>query len=298
MVHIVQVCRPFRTLARRFSIQLLLIIFCLPALSVNARSRPDKITHPIVLLTDDSPSADITVTGTVNDVKTNTPIPGVNVTIKGTTRGATTDALGKYRIVVANSTDVLVFSFIGYVTKEEPVGNRTEINVTIADDQKQLDEVVVTALGVKREERSLGYAVQKVSGNTLQTVKGLNAATSLTGRVAGLWIRNSTEFNEAPTLSLRGETPLLVIDGVPYGNMNIGNIPQDDIESIDVLKGPTAAALYGSRGGSGAVIVTTKRGCRFQRADRYCQFQQHGERGFPNAARSATFLQRGPGWRI
>ncbi|GAB4034780.1 SusC/RagA family TonB-linked outer membrane protein [Spirosoma jeollabukense] len=239
---------------------MLLIILCLPALSVQARSRPDKITHPIVLLTDDGPSADITVTGTVNDVKTNTPIPGVNVTIKGTTRGATTDALGKYRIVVANSTDVLVFSFIGYVTKEEPVGNRTEINVVIADDQKQLDEVVVTALGVKREERSLGYAVQKVSGNTLQTVKGLNAATSLTGRVAGLWIKNSTEFNEAPILSLRGETPLLVIDGVPYGNMNIGNIPQDDIESIDVLKGPTAAALYGSRGGSGAVIVTTKRG--------------------------------------
>lgn len=203
---------------------------------------------------------DITVTGKVKDAQTNLPLPGVNITIKGTMRGTTTDANGFYKVSVPNSSDVLIFSFIGYTTKEEAVGNRTEINISLADDQKQLDEVIVTALGVKREERSLGYAVQKVSGNTLQTVKGVNVATSLTGKVSGLWIKNSTEFNEAPSLSLRGETPLLVIDGVPYGNMSLSNIPQDDIESIDVLKGPTAAALYGSRGGSGAVIVTTKRG--------------------------------------
>ncbi|QMW06472.1 SusC/RagA family TonB-linked outer membrane protein [Spirosoma foliorum] len=243
--------------ARSFRIPLLILLTCLTFYSTYAGTI--KMANSVVVNRAETP-ADITITGVVNDVKGNIPLPGVNVTIKGTTRGATTDAQGRYRINVAGAADVLVFSFIGYVNKEEIVGNRTEINVTMADDQKQLDEVVVTALGVKREERSLGYAVQKVSGATLQTVKGVNAATSLTGKVAGLWIKNSTEFNEAPSLLLRGETPLLVIDGVPYGNMTIGNIPQDDIESIDVLKGPTAAALYGSRGGSGAVIVTTKRG--------------------------------------
>jgi len=203
---------------------------------------------------------DTDVIGKIKDSRTDLPIPGVNVVIKGTTRGTTTDASGNYKIAVAGSEDIIIFSFIGYASKEEKVGSRTEINVGLAEDLQQLSEVVVTALGIKREERSLGYAVQKVSGATLQTVKGLNVATSMTGRIAGLWVKNSTEFNEAPTLSLRGETPLLVIDGVPYGNMNLGSIPQDNIESIDVLKGPTAAALYGSRGGSGAIIVTTKRG--------------------------------------
>lgn len=204
--------------------------------------------------------AEITVSGQIKDAQTNQPIPGVNVILKASTTGTTTDANGKFKITVQKSEDVLIFSFIGYTSKEEIVGTRTEINITLADDQQLLNEVVVTALGIKREERSLGYAVQKVSGATLQTVKGTNVATSMTGRVAGLWIKNSTEFNEAPTISLRGETPLLVIDGVPFGNMNLGSIPQDNIESIDVLKGPTAAALYGSRGGSGAIIVTTKRG--------------------------------------
>ena len=204
--------------------------------------------------------AEITVSGQIKDAQTQQPIPGVNVILKASTTGTTTDANGNYKITVQKSEDVLIFSFIGYTSKEEIVGTRTEINITLADDQQLLNEVVVTALGIKREERSLGYAVQKVSGSTLQTVKGTNVATSMTGRVAGLWIKNSTEFNEAPTISLRGETPLLVIDGVPFGNMNLGSIPQDNIESIDVLKGPTAAALYGSRGGSGAIIVTTKRG--------------------------------------
>jgi TonB-linked SusC/RagA family outer membrane protein len=203
---------------------------------------------------------DIPVSGTVRDTKTGQPLPGVSVLVKGTTRGTTTDAAGHYRVTVSNSSDALIFSFVGFSPKEEIVGTRTEINVSLDDDQKLLNEVVVTALGVKREERSLGYAVQKVNGDMLKTVKGTSVATSLTGRVSGLWVKNSTEFNEDPTLSLRGETPLLVIDGVPYGNMKINNVPQDDIESIDVLKGPTAAALYGSRGGSGAIIVTTKRG--------------------------------------
>lgn len=119
---------------------------------------------------------------------------------------------------------------------------------------------MVTALGIKREEKALGYAVQKVDGDKLAAVKTVNVATSLTGKIAGLNVKNSTEFNTSPSLSLRASAPLLVIDGVPYGNVGLNDIAADDIESVDVLKGATASALYGARGGAGAVMITTKKG--------------------------------------
>lgn len=122
-----------------------------------------------------------------------------------------------------------------------------------------LDEVVVTALGIKREQKALGYAVQEVKSDQLTVAKGANVATSLTGKIAGLNIKNSTEFAAAPTLTLRGSTPLLVVDGIPHYNVSMSDIPADDIESISVLKGSTASALYGSRGGDGAIMVTTKK---------------------------------------
>lgn len=218
------------------------MVFCLLGNALSAQSR--------------------TVTGTVTDPVSGDALPGVIVKVKNTNTATYTDADGKYSLSVPSNDAILVFSFLGYETLEEAVGSRSVIDIRLAGDNKQLEEVVVTALGVKREERALGYATQKLGGETLNTVKGANVATSMTGKVAGLWVRNSTEFNEAPTMLLRGETPLLVIDGVPYGNMDLSNIPQDDIESIDVLKGPTAAALYGSRGGGGAVIVTTKKGAK------------------------------------
>ncbi len=199
------------------------------------------------------------VTGTVTD-ESGASLPGVNVIEKGTTNGTLTDAEGKFRLQVQSEKSVLSISSIGYISQDIEVGSKKSISIKLATDTKILNEVIVTALGVKREERSLGYAVQKVAGPSVQTVKGVSVGTSLTGKVAGLWVRNSTEFNQMPTLTLRGETPLLVIDGVPYNNISLNNIAQDDIESIDVLKGPTASALYGSRGGSGAVIVTTKKG--------------------------------------
>ncbi|HWV32734.1 MAG TPA: carboxypeptidase-like regulatory domain-containing protein, partial [Dyadobacter sp.] len=204
-------------------------------------------------------TADKPVKGTIRDENGGT-LAGVSVVEKGTTNGTITDQDGKFSLTVQGEGAVLSVSFIGFVPKEITVGNQSTIDLVMSQDIKQLSEVVVTALGVKREEKSLGYSVQKVSGAAIQTVKGTNLATSLTGKISGLWVKNSTEFNEAPTLDLRGETPLLVIDGVPYVNISLKNLNQDDIESIDVLKGPTAAALYGSRGGSGAVIVTTKRG--------------------------------------
>ncbi|WP_149242330.1 SusC/RagA family TonB-linked outer membrane protein [Dyadobacter sp. 32] len=197
------------------------------------------------------------IKGVVKDDK-GAGLPGVNILLKASTNGTITDTEGKYSIN-APSDGTLVFSFIGYAPQEVKIDGRSQIDISLKEDAQNLNEVIIGALGMKLEEKALGYSVQKINGAALQTVKGVNLATSLTGKVSGLWVRNSTEFNEAPTLNLRGETPLLVIDGVPYGNMSLKNLNQDDIESVNVLKGPTAAALYGSRGGSGAVIVTTKR---------------------------------------
>ncbi len=139
------------------------------------------------------------------------------------------------------------------------VNGQTSVNVVLLDAERSLDEVVVTALGIKRQEKALGYATQKVGGQSLQTVKGVDLGTSLTGKVAGLVVKNSTEFNGKPNLEMRGETPLIIIDGVQYSNVTLRDIPTDDIESIDFLKGPTAAALYGADGKNGAVMISTKK---------------------------------------
>lgn len=199
------------------------------------------------------------VSGTVTDPAGETVI-GANVQLKGNrTHGTITDVNGNFNLEVPVN-GVLVLSYIGYETTEVPVNGKSILKITMNEDSKALDEVVVTALGIKRAEKALGYAVQKVGGDKLNTVKTVDVATALTGKVAGLNIENSTEFNTAPTLLLRGENPLLVIDGVPYGNVSLRDVAADDIESIDVLKGATASALYGARGGAGVVMITTKKG--------------------------------------
>ena len=198
------------------------------------------------------------ITGVVTDGK-GEPVPGANVIQRGTTNGTISDIDGKFSLEVPDNA-TLVISFIGYVTKNIAVGHKEIFNITLLEDSRKLDEVVVTALGIKREEKALGYAVQKVKGDNLTIVKSVDVGTAITGKIAGLNVQNSSEFNEAPSMQLRGETPLLVVDGVPYGNITLRDIASDDIESIDVLKGTTASALYGSRGGSGAIMVTTKRG--------------------------------------
>lgn len=185
------------------------------------------------------------------------PLIGVNIGVKGTTSGTITDMDGKFNLDVSpNAT--LVISYIGYKTIEIKASDN--LKITLKEDAETLDEVVVTALGIKREEKALGYAVQKVNANALTSAKGIDVGTSLTGKVAGLNVKNSTEFNTTPSLKLRGETPLLIIDGVPYGNMSLNDVASDDIESIDVLKGATASALYGARGATGAIMITTKKG--------------------------------------
>ncbi len=198
------------------------------------------------------------IRGKVTD-ETGFPIVGVSILIKGTKIGATTDANGAFSINALKGS-TLVISYIGYTTKEITVGDDKSYNISLQVATNSLTDVVVTALGVKRSEKSLGYAVQKVAGKDLQTVKGVDIGTSLTGRISGLVIKNSTEFNAKPTIELRGESALLVIDGVPYENLTLRDVPTDDIESMDILKGPTASALYGSRAYGGVLLITTKKG--------------------------------------
>ena len=199
------------------------------------------------------------VSGKVTDANGGA-LPGVTVTIRGKLIGTATDMNGLFSIENALPTDVLVFSFIGMKEVEVSVGEKTYFDVVLEEELIGMDAVIVTALGIRREEKALGYSVQKVAGDGLTTVKGIDMATSLTGKVAGLLVRNSSEFASEPEMLLRGEKPLLVIDGVPYGNMTLRDVPSDDIEDISVLKGSTASALYGYRGASGAIMVTTKRG--------------------------------------
>lgn len=200
-----------------------------------------------------------TITGIVRD-DAGEPVLGATVSIKNGTTGVKTDATGRFSIVVPSKETVLIISSVSHESLEVKAGEINNSTILLKKKIEQLDNVVVTALGVRREEKSLGYSTQSVNGNQLQTVKGVDVATSLTGRVAGMIVKNSSEFSQEPELSLRGENPLIVIDGVPYGNMTLRDIPSDDIESINFLKGATASALYGERGGSGAVMITTRKG--------------------------------------
>lgn len=198
-----------------------------------------------------------TVKGQVVD-KDGVPVIGAAVTIKGVTNsGAITDLNGNFSIN-APLDAILECSSIGFKTMEIPVEGRTSLKITLQEDVELLDEVVVTALGITHSEKSLGYATQKFDGDKLVKVKGANLASSLTGQISGLRIYNSTEFDTESILRLRGETPLVVVDGIPT-EQSFNDFNQDVIESITVLKGATASALYGSRGGNGAIMITTKK---------------------------------------
>lgn len=197
------------------------------------------------------------ISGTILD-QDGIPVIGANIVIKGSTTGTITDLDGNFNLEVPEKS-IISITYIGYTPKEVQIGTATAYNVKLIEDSKALDEVVVTALGIKREEKALGYSVQKIGGEELSVVKGTDVATSLTGKVAGLSINNSAEISEKPELKLRGENPLIVIDGVAYGNLTLSDISADDIESIDVLKGATASALYGVRGRAGAVMITMKK---------------------------------------
>ncbi|HRP57637.1 SusC/RagA family TonB-linked outer membrane protein [Agriterribacter sp.] len=225
-----------------------------------------------------------TVSGSVRD-NAGAPLTGVSINEKGNRAdGAVSGSDGRFTITVAERA-ILIFSAVGFATKEVQVGNETEITVELSESSTQLEEVVVTALGIKRQQKSLGYAVQQISGGTLADSKETNLANALSGKVAGLQVvRSSNGAGASSKIVLRGNTsltgsnqPLIVVDGIPIDNFTgttengywaagfdrgngLGDISADDIESMSILKGPSAAALYGSRAGNGVILITTKSG--------------------------------------
>ncbi len=223
-----------------------------------------------------------TVTGTVTDATDGSPLPGVNVLVQGTTTGSQTDFDGNYSIE-AESGNVLVFSFLGMKTQSVTVGASNTINVSLQEDAEQLGEVVVTALGIKREEKTLTYAQQTVRADELVKTRDPNFMNSISGKAAGVEIKKSSSGAGGSTrIVLRGNkslsgdsSPLFVIDGIPMANNRGGQpgmwggtdagdglsaINPDDIESISILRGSNAAVLYGSQGANGVVVITTKQG--------------------------------------
>ncbi|MBB5397013.1 SusC/RagA family TonB-linked outer membrane protein [Mucilaginibacter sp. AK015] len=198
------------------------------------------------------------ITGTVTD-ETRQPLPGVTVMLKGTNLGTTTDVYGRF-IINASPGQTLVFKFLGFADQETTVGSASNMLITLKGDNKTLNEVVVTALGVKKETRRVGYSVQTVNGEDLTLARDPNPITGLTGKVAGLSVGPSAELLGAPSVRLRGNAiSLYVVDGFPI-NTDTYNISPDDIETYTVLKGPAAAALYGNRASYGAILITTKKG--------------------------------------
>lgn len=224
-----------------------------------------------------------TVTGRVTDQKDGMSLPGVSVLLKGTSTGTATDVDGNYSINIPGPETVLVFSYLGFQTVEHVVGNRSTINVVLEESASELTEVVVTALGIERDVRALQYSVTTVGGEEFTDARENNIANQLAGRVAGV---NVTNVASGPAGSsrviIRGNTslqgnnqPLYVVDGIPMDNTNFGqagvwggsdggdgmtSVNPDDIESMTVLKGASAAALYGARAANGVILITTKRG--------------------------------------
>ncbi len=225
----------------------------------------------------------IQVTGTVYDEYGDALI-GVNILVQDdNTKGTSTDIEGKYSIEVASEAAVLIFQYLGYKQQVIEVGAQREINVNLKPDTETLAEVQVTALGIKRQKREIGYSTESFDGLELETANAPNIVNALSGRAAGVAIATPNGVDGGSTrITIRGNNnigtnnqPLIVIDGIPLENMPIGNadiqggvdwgsainnINPADIESTNVLKGPTASALYGSRGANGVILITTKRG--------------------------------------
>lgn len=207
-----------------------------------------------------------TVTGTVTSTSDGAPLPGVNVLVQGTTTGTQTDFDGNYAIEASEGA-ILVFSYIGTKSQSITVGASNTINVALDEDASQLEEVVVTALGLERQEKSLTYANQQVETDELTKARSVNVLEGLTGKVAGVSVtRSASGVGGAVKVNMRGNRsidgssqPLYVVDGILLDG-DINNISPDDIQEISVLRGANAAALYGSRAANGAIIVTTKSG--------------------------------------
>ena len=223
-----------------------------------------------------------TISGTVSG-ETGMPLPGVNIIVKGTSNGTQSDFDGKYSIN-ASEGSTLVFTYVGYKAAEQVIGASNTVNMVLAEDVAVLDEVVVTALGIKREEKALGYSVQGLKGEGMTEARESNISNALSGKIAGVQVTSTSgSVGASSRIVLRGASsitgnnePLYVVDGIPIDNGTAGNnagpfggvdlpngasdINPDDIESVQVLKGPNAAALYGLRASNGVIVITTKKG--------------------------------------
>jgi TonB-linked SusC/RagA family outer membrane protein len=225
----------------------------------------------------------VQVSGNVTSADDGTALPGVSVVVRGTTIGAVTDFEGNYSITVPDENATLMFSFVGMLTQDVPLEGRTVLNVVLESTTTELDEVVVTALGVSREKKALGYSVQEVDGEEMTKALQTDAVSALAGRVAGVQISSSTNMGGSTNIMIRGASsitqnnqPLFIVDGIPMDNSNysgggaasggggidygnlLNDLNPDEIAEISVLKGP-AAALYGSRAANGVVLITTKK---------------------------------------
>lgn len=223
------------------------------------------------------------ISGTVLDEE-GEPIIGASVAIPGTTIGTMTGIDGDFVLEVPEDAEITV-SFIGYVAKKVSVKGQTQFNIVLQEDAKILDEVVVTALGIKRQAKAIGYSTSQVSGSDFTEARDLNLGNALSGKIAGVSVaNNATGSGGSSRVTIRGNAsltgnnqPLYVIDGIPFDNTSqnsagkwggvdlgdgLSNINPDDIESMQVLKGAAASALYGYRGGNGAILITTKSGAK------------------------------------
>ena len=224
-----------------------------------------------------------TVTGKITSTEDGTGLPGVNVLVQGTTTGTTTDLDGNYTLTVPEDATNLVYSFVGYKSQVVVIGNRSAIDIALEEDIAALEEVVVTALGIERSKEALNYSVTELEGEGFTEAREINIANALAGKVAGVNVSNvSTGPQGSTRVIIRGNTslggnnqPLYVVDGVPLDNTSYGqaglwggfdegdgmsSINPDDIETMSVLKGANAAALYGSRASNGVILITTKSG--------------------------------------
>ncbi|MEP5341716.1 MAG: SusC/RagA family TonB-linked outer membrane protein [Algibacter sp.] len=241
----------------------------------------------IILLLSGISYAQLTITGTVID-SSNEPIAFVNITNKSK-KGTISDENGHYSIIVSSKSDLLKFSYLGYKSQTITIGNRTRINVILDEDITSLSQVVITALGVERETKELGYAVQAIKSKDITQVKTVNFLDNIQGKLAGVSItQGATGVGSSSKITIRGEAsfsnnnPLFVVDGIPINNETVFNVTNeaaagfqeidfgngamavnaDDIESVTILKGASAAALYGTRAANGVIVIKTKDGSK------------------------------------
>jgi len=248
-----------------------------------------QIYFGILLLLSAYSYAQTTITGNITSEVDGNTIPFVNVILNDKNTATTSDGNGNYTIQISASTDQIQFSSIGFKTKTVTIGNRTIINVVLQESLTDLDEVIVTALGLERETKELGYTVQTLKAKEISEVKSVNFLDNLSGKIAGISITSgATGVGSSSKITIRGEAsfsnnnPLFVVDGVPINNETVFNftneaaagfqeidfgngameVNPDDIASVTVLKGPTAAALYGTRASNGVIVIETKDGSK------------------------------------